>query len=141
MFDGFRPHHAARIAVTLAAAWALLLTGGWEPAAAGVPGSRFPAPKAWTSRVIGLHPTNAVLVGFVDPRGQLTTWFFEWGKTARYGNAPEPNEEELIGSRNDEVAEGLTRLAPGTVYHYRLVANSRGGTSYGKDKTFRTPRR
>jgi hypothetical protein len=141
MLDGFRSHHAARIAVALAAAWALLLTGGWEPAAAGVSKGGPPAPRAWTSRVIGLHATNAVLVGFVNPRGQLTTWFFEWGKTARYGNAPELNEEELTGSRNDEVAEGLTRLQPGTVYHYRLVAHSRGGTSYGKDKTFRTPRR
>jgi hypothetical protein len=32
----------------------------------------------------------------------------------------------------------LDELAPGTTYHYRLVASSSAGTSYGQDGTFTT---
>jgi hypothetical protein len=52
--------------------------------------------------------------------------------------APELNEHQLTGFRNDEVAEAIPKLRPRTTYHFRLVAHSRGGTTYGKDKTFRT---
>jgi hypothetical protein len=32
-------------------------------------------------------------------------------------------------------------LRPGTLYHYRIVARNANGTTFGRDRTFRTPQR
>ena len=42
------------------------------------------------------------------------------------------------GSANVAVARAVTGLAPATTYHYRLVARSSGGTTYGADGLFTT---
>jgi hypothetical protein len=35
--------------------------------------------------------------------------------------------------------EAIPKLRPKTTYHFRFVAHSDGGTTYGKDHTFTTP--
>jgi hypothetical protein len=58
---------------------------------------------------------------------------------ARSGRWVEGVYEELLsGNRGEEVLEAIPKLRHRTTYHFRLVAHSRGGTTYGKDKTFRT---
>jgi DNA-binding beta-propeller fold protein YncE len=37
------------------------------------------------------------------------------------------------------VSQELTSLSQGTLYHYRVVASSEAGTSYGEDQTLTTP--
>ena len=78
------------------------------------------------SRVIGLHATNAG-PGRLRRYPRAVDNLVLRMEDGAVRQCAEPNEEELIGSRNDEVAEGLTGLQPGTVYHYRIVAHSRGG--------------
>ncbi|MGD9694340.1 MAG: hypothetical protein AB7V42_01620 [Thermoleophilia bacterium] len=81
--------------------------------------------------------TGATLGAQVDPRGHATTVHVEWGVTTAYGQqtAPQP-----IGSGSSPVAAtaDLSGLAPGTTYHYRVVATSLEGTTEGPDLTFTT---
>lgn len=84
--------------------------------------------------------TEAVLIGFVNPRGVETTVQFEVGRNKSYGEStpPGPPEHFYYEYHPLEIDEAIDRLKPGTTYHYRIVATSEGGTTYGKDKTFKT---
>jgi PASTA domain len=42
------------------------------------------------------------------------------------------------GILSGTVTATLTRLTPGTAYHYRFVAANEAGTTYGEDRTFTT---
>src|SRR5262249_19583260 len=42
------------------------------------------------------------------------------------------------GTKAVSVATGLTGLAPGTTYDYRIVASNRSGTTFGANETFTT---
>jgi hypothetical protein len=124
--------------VAAAATVVLVLCGGAGAIAAE------PAPKpplVWSGQAISIKGTTVVLSGWVKPRGQLTTCRFEVGTTTSYNSFSEPNEFEPHGYRNQEIFEAIPGLRPHTTYHFRLVAHSRGGTTYGKDKTFRTGRK
>jgi trimeric autotransporter adhesin len=81
--------------------------------------------------------TTATLSGTVNPNGTTTTWHFEYGKTVSYGTSTSPTSAGT-GTANTGVSESLTDLAPGTTYHYRLVATSTGGTTNGADGIFNT---
>lgn len=96
------------------------------------------APGVRSGKALEVQGTYVVLRGWVDPRGQVTTYYFQLGTTTSYGIAPELNEELLSGNRGEQVYEAIPQLRHRTTYHFRLVAHSRGGTTYGKDKTFRT---
>jgi DNA-binding beta-propeller fold protein YncE len=82
--------------------------------------------------------TSARLTGAVGPRGLPTSYAFEVGADISYTGA------KLFGSAGastgeDAVTADLQYLVPGTTYHYRLVATSFDGTSFGQDMTFTTP--
>jgi len=82
--------------------------------------------------------TGATLSGDVDPGGATTTYNFEYGTTASYG-LDTAVVSAGAGTHEVGVASRLDGLTPGTAYHYRLVARSSVGSSYGSDSTFRTP--
>lgn len=99
---------------------------------------RLPLPQVQTDAASVTGPTTATLSGGVDPEGSATSYYFEYGLTAEYGtNTPEqpvgPGQSEITAS------DGVSGLAATTVYHYRLVATSRAGVSYGEDQTLMTP--
>jgi hypothetical protein len=95
-------------------------------------------PTATTGNANGVTQTSAKLNGTVKPNGQATTWHFEFGTTTAYGaNTPESGPIPA-GSGNTGVAADATPLAPGTVYHYRLVATNGSGSIPGKDRSFTT---
>jgi hypothetical protein len=99
-------------------------------------------PAVRSGKAVEVFGTYAVLDGWIDPRGQVTSYYYELGTTESYGIAPELNNEHpLPAYRRAQVIEAIPGLRPRTTYHFRLVAHSRGGTTYGKDKTFRTLRR
>lgn len=82
--------------------------------------------------------TSATVSGDVDPNGATTTYDFEYGTTASYGLE---TATESAGAADHEVGvvSHLVGLTPGTTYHYRLVARSSLGASYGSEATFHTP--
>lgn len=97
-----------------------------------------PAPVTITSPAVGVGRYQATLVGIINPAGATTTYHFEYGLSASYGFQ---SSSKTLPAGNAPVAVSilLPGLAPGTVYHYRLVA-SHGATSvrYGADETFQT---
>jgi len=82
--------------------------------------------------------SSATVSGTVNPNGQATTWRFQYGRTSSYGSNTSPASAGA-GTSSQTVASSLQFLAPGTVYHYRLVAtNTAEKTSFGADRSFKT---
>jgi phosphodiesterase/alkaline phosphatase D-like protein len=104
--------------------------------AAGV-ASAASSPSVVTEKVTFVKRKSAVLHGTVNPNGRATAYAFQWGLTTAYGAT---SVGHSAGSKNLPVAVKATAagLIPGTVYHYRLVAISRSGTSVGADRRFKT---
>jgi uncharacterized repeat protein (TIGR01451 family) len=89
--------------------------------------------------LLGRH--TATLTGLINPVIDGTTrYHFALGRTKRYGINTATHK--LTGrARTRLVKARVAGLAPGTLYHYRVVAQNSAGTSRGQDQTFRTPRR
>ena len=95
------------------------------------------APTATTGAATGVTPTSAALNGAVDPNGRETTWYFEYGTSTGYGSQTAA-QSAGSGTTARSVSAGVSGLAVGRVYHFRLVATSDAGTSRGADRTFST---
>ena len=98
------------------------------------------APTVSQVAATAITPTSAVLSGSINPNSEETTYYFQYGLTNSYGQTVQAVPVD-IGSGSDPVlaSQALTGVLAGTVYHYRLVAVSFGGTSVSDDQTFQTP--
>lgn len=96
------------------------------------------APTAVTVGAAGQGDMRAVLYGAIDAHHAATTsYHFQYGPTTTYGlESPEATLSE--SSDIEDVAFEPSELAPDSTYHYRIVATSAGGTTYGADETFTT---
>lgn len=94
-------------------------------------------PTVTTGRATEIGPRKAVLTGTVNPRGQTTTIYFEYGRTAAYGKRT-TSVDAGSGTEAKSVKALVAGLEPGTEYHFRLVARNASGTSVGRDERFRT---
>lgn len=96
-------------------------------------------PTATTEAATGVKGKEATLKASVNPNGYATTYQFEYGLTNSYGTKV-PLSAESVGSGTTAVAlsKAIGGLKEGTTYHFRILATSEGGTSYGEDKTFTT---
>lgn len=95
------------------------------------------APAAQTGAPLSIGPDNALVTGAVDTRGRSTNWWFEYGTSSKYDKA---SAKKSAGSRagTQSVNTTIGGLTPATLYHYRLVAQSDAGKTYGADGTFTT---
>jgi hypothetical protein len=93
------------------------------------------APTAITGPVTAVSGSSATANGTVNPRGRSTSWYFEYGTSTSYGRTT-ARKSAGSGSANLQVSATLSGLAPGTTYHYRLVATSNDGTTKGADGVF-----
>jgi streptogramin lyase/phosphodiesterase/alkaline phosphatase D-like protein len=98
-------------------------------------------PTALTQPATSVGLTSATLTGGVNPKGQATTYHFEWGTSTAYGsNAPASDASVGSDSAKHSLEQALTGLTPDQTYHFRIVASNCGGcaegTSYGADETF-----
>ncbi len=80
-----------------------------------------PPPTAATGPAVHVSTTSATVSGVINPHGQKTTWVFQYGLTATYGSETFGGSVPA-GSAPVIVAQTLTGLAPGAVFHYRIVA-------------------
>jgi hypothetical protein len=94
-------------------------------------------PAVATGSASSISLTSARLNGTLNPNGQATTWYFEYGTTTRYGSKTAARNAGS-GTRSVNVSSSLTRLRTTTTYHYRLVATNASGTTFGADRTFST---
>jgi hypothetical protein len=92
------------------------------------------APTATTGSPSDIGQSNATLTGTVNPNGQATTYFFQYGTTTSYGTQTSPGSAGS-GSTPVAVHTAILGLTPNTTYHYRLVAESSAGTTDGADQT------
>lgn len=95
------------------------------------------APTVVTGSAVNLGQTTATLQGTVNPGGEATTYFFEYGTTASYGLTT-PGQSAGDGTTAVNAEAALTGLTANTTYHYRLVAMNADGTTRGADRTFTT---
>jgi hypothetical protein len=81
---------------------------------------------------------TASLTATVDPEGDASSCRFEYGPTNAYDAEVSCLTHPGSGASPVPVSVELWDLAPGTVYHYRLVSANTGGVTYGPDETFTT---
>ena len=97
------------------------------------------APTATTLAAEGLKETEATLKGTVNPGGEATEYFFEYGTDTHYGQKTEKATLQASGGSNQGVSATLKGLTPGTEYHFRLVAkNKQSPPGEGLDRSFKT---
>ncbi len=96
-------------------------------------------PDAETTGAQVRTSTTATLSGRVNPRNAATTYHFDYGTTASYGQS---SADQSAGSDDliHIVNQKISGLAPNTTYHYRLVADNGapGSPAQGADRTFTT---
>ncbi len=96
--------------------------------------------------VSDVSATSATFGAKVNPGGEPTSYFFEYGTSTEYGQQVPAAPGESVGSGTADVlvpARHVQDLSAGTVYHYRVVAVSetlpgQAETIYGPDRTFTT---
>jgi hypothetical protein len=97
------------------------------------------APTATTLAAEGLEETEATLKGTVNPGGEATEYFFEYGTDTHYGQKTEKATLQASGGSNQGVSATLKGLTPDTEYHFRLVAkNKQSPPGEGLDRSFKT---
>lgn len=94
-----------------------------------------PPPDAVTRPATGVAAGAATLHGSVAPNGGEATYSFQYGTTTEYGETVAGASLTGAGSQVDAVIGGLSA---GTVYHYRVLATTSAGTTYGADEQFST---
>ena len=101
--------------------------------------SASPPPSVATGAATSVTQSGATLTGTVNSQGSSTTYHFEWGTTTSYGQRA-PTSDASAGSDSTDHPESasIAGLAAGATYHFRIVATSSAGTSYGADQPFTT---
>src|SRR3954452_9354615 len=90
-----------------------------------------------TSPATGVGPTTATLGGTVNPNGEATTWYVEYGTSTSYGTKT-ATADAGSGTTAKAVSVGVSGLTVGKTYHFRLVGTSSAGTVQGADASFAT---
>jgi len=127
-----------------ACAKALLCTAakGYDaPTGIGTPngGATTTPPSAVALPAREVTTTGATLRGVVNPEGSATTYRFEYGESTAYGTKTPSGGGSVSGYTTASTkSAAITGLQPSTRYHYRIVAESTAGTTYGGDRTFST---
>lgn len=94
-------------------------------------------PTATTEAADEIGKAAAELHGLVNPKGTETNCWFEYGTTTAYGYKTAVKSAGS-GSSNVAAHELVEGLKPGTLYHFRVVAESVNGRTNGADMTFTT---
>jgi len=95
------------------------------------------APTAVTGSATKLTKVSASLSGTVNPKGEGTSYSFQYGPDANYGSQTAPVDAGA-GTTHTHATADIAGLQPGTTYHFRLVATNASATTPGQDKTFTT---
>lgn len=118
----------------------MLLSAQQAPAAeptptkeAGTTPKRSELPTASTGGAHA-HGSTVELAGTINPRGEATSYYFQYGPTSTYGSQT-PTASLPAGTVKVRVTQPVAGLQPG--YHYRLVVTgARGTTVDGQDHTY-----
>ncbi|HXD59985.1 MAG TPA: hypothetical protein VN606_18810 [Thermoleophilaceae bacterium] len=94
-------------------------------------------PDVTTGAASAVGTSAASIAGTVDTLGTATSYAIEFGTSTSYGKS---TASRILAGGGTPVPVNvpLGGLQPGTLYHYRVVAANKQGTSVGADATFRT---
>jgi phosphodiesterase/alkaline phosphatase D-like protein len=96
-------------------------------------------PIATTLEATNYACTSTTLNGIVTANCVSAVVTFQYGTDmTSYEQEVTPDQSQVTGDGTTEVSRNISGLTPGTTYHFRLKAESSGGTSYGSDKTIIT---
>ena len=93
-------------------------------------------PSVLTNPASALGVDSATLNGAVNPHGVSADVTFEYGTDTSYGTTVTADQSPVSGDLAYAVSKSISGLSGGITYHYRVVAVSTGGTTYGSDSTF-----
>ena len=97
-----------------------------------------PPPDAATGGPSQLGSHSATLTAVINPHGENTTWYFQYGLTPFYGSSTFGGVVPA-GIVPVVVAQQIQGIESGTFFHYRIVAVHGSSTvTYGADATFLT---
>ncbi len=94
-------------------------------------------PIAHTGDAGSIGDTSAALSGTVNPLGDDTSFYFEYGTTQDYGQQTAV-QDAGSGSSEVPVVAALLGLQPQTTYYVRLVATNSYGSRVAESETFVT---
>jgi hypothetical protein len=94
-----------------------------------------PPPTVTTTAASGVQEGQATLNATVNPNGLDAKYYFEYGETTAYGSSTSQGDAGSGGSAVPENAT-IADLQSGMAYHYRIIAITGAGTSYGGDQAF-----
>jgi len=94
-------------------------------------------PRVDSTFANAIGQTTAHLAGSVAARASSTSVSFQYGPSPAYGQTTGafPIGSDLLPR---DVGADIGGLAPGTTYHYRIVATNEVGTTFGPNQTFTT---
>ena len=97
------------------------------------------APLVATREATAITETRATLHGSINPSGDESTYWFEYGPTTAYGSKT-PVTSAGAEFTEQAVSAIVSGLDPGTTQHFRLVAvnEASGDPVAGGDRTFTT---
>ena len=97
-----------------------------------------PPPAAATGPATNVGRDVATVTGVINPHNEQTSYKFQYGISVNYNVETVPRTVPA-GDKPVNVAVALTGLAPGTNYHYRLLAlHGSSVVQYGADASFFT---
>jgi hypothetical protein len=96
-------------------------------------------PAVGNQRATKITTTSAHLSATLNPNGAATTYYFQYGRTTRYGHRTSAVTVPA-GTQPVAVQADLSGLRPYTRYHWRLNASNSAGRGLGPDRAFPTAR-
>jgi hypothetical protein len=98
-------------------------------------------PTVTTQNTTSLGTTSATVHGTVNPNGDTTNYWFEYGTQSAIGsilpNSTAPKSAGN-GTRDTSIQMDITRLTTKTTYYYQIVAQNSFGLVRGDRMTFKT---
>lgn len=95
------------------------------------------APTVTTGAASSIGEVSATVAGQINPGGLGTSYHFDYGTSTSYRSSSKPGTL-AAGDTAVGVSAQLSGLAPGTTYHYRVVASNAAGSVLGSARTFTT---
>jgi hypothetical protein len=97
-------------------------------------------PTVMTEPPSSVGPGYATLNASVNPNGaRVTSCRFEYGASSGYG-ASLPCSPQALEGESPLAVSAAAPVDADAGYHFRIVASNSGGSSYGADQTFTTPK-
>ena len=93
------------------------------------------APSVYTGAATYSGTNSVILNGNVNPNGNYTNVWFEYGTTQSLGYTT-GYQSAGSASQSSSVTANVSGLAPGATYYYRVVGQNSYGTTYGSIVSF-----